>query len=94
MNKTTHLLALLVLSSTSALAQVTPGGTYTIEGDFLRTINSVQKLDLDPQSIDTVLPVEPMQYTMLPVKADVPARVDSSSGSPGPAPTMVTVPGR
>ena len=77
MNKTTHLLALLVLSSTSALAQVTPGGTYTIEGDFLRTINSVQKLDLDPQSIDTVLPVEPMQYTMLPVKADVPARVDS-----------------
>ncbi len=58
-------------------AQTTPGGTYTIEGDFLRTINSVQKLDLRPESIDTVLPVTPMQYTMLPVKADVPARVDS-----------------
>ena len=77
MKKPIHLLALFVLTCTSASAQTTPGGTYTIEGDFLRTINSVQKLDLRPESIDTVLPVEPMQYNMLQVKADVPARVDS-----------------
>ena len=77
MNKTTPLLALLVLSSTSALAQTTPGGEYYINGIFNPVIADVRKLDMDPQSIDTVLPVEPMQYTMLPVKADVPARVDS-----------------
>jgi len=77
MNKTTPLFALLVLSGTSALAQTTPGGEYYINGIFNPVIADVRKLDLDPQSIDTLLPVEPMQYTMLPVKADVPARVDS-----------------
>ncbi len=77
MNKKTHLLALAVLSCTSALAQTTPGGEYYINGIFNPVIADVRKLDLEPQSIDTVLPVEPMQYTMLPVKADVPARVDS-----------------
>ena len=77
MNKTTPLFALLVLSGTSALAQTTPGGEYYINGIFNPVIADVRKLDLDPQSIDTVLPVEPMRYTMLPVKADVPARVDS-----------------
>ncbi len=77
MKKHINILALFVLTCTSAFAQPTPGGTYTIEGDFLRRINSVQKLDLRPESIDTVLPVEPMQYNMLQVKAEVPARVDS-----------------
>lgn len=51
--------------------------SYTIESTADRVINSVQKIDLRPESIDTVLPVQPMTYAMLPVKADVPARVDS-----------------
>ena len=77
MNKHIDLLALFVLTCTSASAQTTPGGEYYINGIFNPVIADVRKMDLRPASIDTVLPVTPMQYTMLPVKADVPARVDS-----------------
>lgn len=69
--------ALFVLTCTSTFAQTTPGGEYYINGIFNPVIADVKKMDLRPESIDTVLPVTPMQYTMLPVKADVPARVDS-----------------
>lgn len=61
----------------NAAAQSTPGGEYYINGIFNPVIADVRKLDLRPEAIDTVLPVTPMQYNMLPVKAEVPARVDS-----------------
>ncbi len=77
MKKHLTLSALLVLACTSAFAQTTPGGEYYIDGIFNPVIADVKKMDLRPEAIDTVLPVAPMQYNMLPVKADVPARVDS-----------------
>ena len=77
MKKHITLSVLAVLSCIQALAQTTPGGEYYINGIFNPVIADVKKLDLEPQSIDTVLPVTPMRYDMLPVKAEVPARVDS-----------------
>lgn len=77
MTKHINLLALFVLTCTSAFAQTTPGGEYYVNGIYNPVIADVKKLDLRPESIDTVLPVTPMQYSMLTVKADVPARVDS-----------------
>ena len=77
MKKHVTLPALFVFTCTGAFAQTTPGGEYYINGIFNPVIADVRKMDLRPESIDTVLPVTPMQYTMLQVKADVPARVDS-----------------
>ncbi len=77
MKKHINLLALFVLTCTSAFAQTTPGGEYYVNGIYNPVIADVKKMDLRPESIDTVLPVTPMQYSMLTVKADVPARVDS-----------------
>lgn len=72
-----HLLAFLALCGTGALAQTTPGGEYYINGVFNPVIADAKKLDLVPQPIDTVLPNAPMTYDMIPVRGEVPARVDS-----------------
>jgi hypothetical protein len=80
MKKHSLLLSILALSVTASSAQTdgnTPGGEYYINSVYNPVIGFVQKIDLRPESIDTVLPVTPMTYVMLPVKADVPARVDS-----------------
>ena len=69
--------AALIATSTFGQTGGNLNEVYNVEGTFERTINAVQKIDLRPESIDTVLPVTPMTYTMLPVKADVPVRVDS-----------------
>lgn len=55
----------------------TPGGEYYIHGIYNPVIADVHKIDLRPEAIDTVLPVAPIEYHMLPVKAEVPAHVDS-----------------
>lgn len=66
---------------TISAAQAQPGGglteTYNIVGTAARTINNVQKIDLRPAAIDTVLPDTPMRYDLLPLKADVAPRADS-----------------
>ena len=74
-----HLLSLIamVLVRTGATAQTVPGGEYYIHGFFNPTIADAQKVDLRPHPIDTILSELPVRYELLPVKADVPARVDS-----------------
>jgi hypothetical protein len=61
-----------------ATAQGTqPGGEFLIQGIFNPTISEARKIDIRPQSIDTILPELPVNYMLLPRKADVPPRVDS-----------------
>ena len=66
------------LLSAPALAQVTtPGSEYVIQGIYNPTLADAQKIDLRPEPIDTILPVLPVRYDLLPTKADIPAKVDS-----------------
>jgi len=65
----------------TAMAQTTPGGEYFIQGIFNPTISDAQKIDLRPQPIDTILPELPVRYDILPVQAEVAARVDSISAA-------------
>ncbi|MBP7450942.1 MAG: hypothetical protein KA817_12975, partial [Flavobacteriales bacterium] len=61
-----------------SLAQVTnPGGEYIIQGVYSPTLMDAQKIDLRPEPIDTILPTLPVRYDLLPVKAEIPAKVDS-----------------
>ncbi len=53
------------------------GGEYVIQGIFSPTIADAQKIDLRPEPIDTILPERPMSFDVLPVKAVIPATVDS-----------------
>lgn len=82
--RTTHVLpvALLVTAALCAgdraMAQPTnPQGQYTIVGDYNPTLLNAEKIDLRPEPIDTILPELPVRYDMLPVKAEIPSRVDS-----------------
>ena len=52
-------------------------GEYTIQGIYSPTLIDAQKIDLRPQPIDTILPELPVRYDLLPVRAEVPAKVDS-----------------
>ncbi len=52
-------------------------GEYTIQGIYSPTLIDAQKIDLRPQPIDTILPELPVRYELLPVRAEVPAKVDS-----------------
>jgi hypothetical protein len=70
-------LVLATLVGGVAQAQTPPGGEYIINGIFNPTIIDAQKIDLRPTPIDTILPELPVRYDMLPVKAEIPARVDS-----------------
>lgn len=67
----------LAIAVVTAAQTSGPTETYNIVGTAARTINNVQKIDLRPEPIDTVLPDEPMRYDLLPVKAEVAARADS-----------------
>jgi hypothetical protein len=72
------LIPILGLLVVPALAQVTnPGGEYIIQGVYSPTLMDAQKIDLRPEPIDTILPTLPVRYDLLPVKAEIPAKVDS-----------------
>ncbi|MBK9512036.1 MAG: hypothetical protein IPO05_00020 [Flavobacteriales bacterium] len=72
------LIPILGLLVAPALAQVTnPGGEYIIQGVYSPTLMDAQKIDLRPEPIDTILPTLPVRYDVLPVKAEIPAKVDS-----------------
>ena len=67
-----------VLLGAPAFAQpTTPGGEYYIHGIYTPTIANVQKIDMRPEPIDTILPDRPVNYQMIPAQAEVPARVDT-----------------
>lgn len=53
------------------------GGEYVIQGIFSPTIADAQKKDLRPEPVDTILPDRPVKFDVLPVKASIPAKVDS-----------------
>jgi hypothetical protein len=65
-----------------------PGGDYYIHGIFNPTIADARKVEVRPELIDTILPTLPVTYGLLPVKADIPARVDSIA----PASLRIAVP--
>jgi hypothetical protein len=58
-------------------AQTPPGGEYYIHGIYTPTIANVQKIDMRPEPIDTILPDRPVTYQMIPAQGHVPARVDT-----------------
>lgn len=73
---------LLFLSAWSAASAVlgqgnTPSSQYEIQGIYSPTLMEAQKLDLRAEPIDTILPELPVNYNVLPVKGEVPAKVDS-----------------
>ena len=70
------LMAAALLQGT-ALAQTQPGGEYYIHGIYTPTIANVQKIDLRPEPIDTILPDRPVSYQMIPAQAEIPAKVDT-----------------
>lgn len=76
--------AVLVLAAAS-FAQTnsdgTPGGQYIINGEYSPTIANAQKIDLRPTAFDTVLPERAVTYDLLPVKGQVPAKVDTISAA-------------
>lgn len=53
------------------------GEEYYFNGIYNPTLADVHKIDLRPQSYDTILPEKNITYNMLTVKGDVPAHVDS-----------------
>jgi hypothetical protein len=72
------LISALLLAALHAGAQGTqPGGEYIIQGVYSPTLLDAQKIDLRPEPIDTILPTLPVRYDLLPVKAEIPAKVDS-----------------
>ncbi|MBL7964067.1 MAG: hypothetical protein JNM31_09515 [Flavobacteriales bacterium] len=80
----THLrhttLSALALLPTLLLAQgqgSTPGGEYYIHGIFNPVIADVRKIDIRPTAFDSIVPDRSLKYDLLPVRGDVPARVDS-----------------
>ncbi|WKZ65021.1 MAG: hypothetical protein QY325_09625 [Flavobacteriales bacterium] len=73
MKRTTFLLAALL--PLAVLAQTE--GQYVIQGIYNPTLIDAQKIDLRPEGIDTILPNLPVNYALLPAKADIAPRVDS-----------------
>lgn len=74
--------ALALLGPGHVIAQqdkVTQAGDYFIHGIYNPTIADAQKVDIRPVPFDTILPERTVVYEMLPVKANVPAKVDSIS---------------
>ena len=70
------LLAALFTSASATFGQG-QGGEYVIQGIFSPTIADAQKKDLRPEPIDTILPDRPVSFDVLPVKANIDAKVDS-----------------
>lgn len=75
----THLTAAAFLLAGPALLAQDPqaGGEFVIQGFFTPTIRDVQKVDIRPEMLDTILPDIPVTYRVIDAKADIPARVDS-----------------
>lgn len=72
--------AAVLLAGTALLAQdPQAGGEFVIQGYFTPTIRDVQKVDIRPEMLDTILPDIPVTYRVIDAKADIPARVDSIS---------------
>jgi len=72
------LLSALLLTTVRVIGQGTqPGGEYIIQGVYSPTLLDAKKIDLRPDPIDTILPTLPVRYDLLPVKAEIPAKVDS-----------------
>ncbi|MBL7940023.1 MAG: hypothetical protein JNL43_11745 [Flavobacteriales bacterium] len=66
------------LALTGLRAQGTPPeGEYVIQGVFSPTIADARKIDLVPQPMDTILPDRPVAFDVMPVKAEIPSKVDS-----------------
>jgi hypothetical protein len=69
--------ALAVALLAPAVLRAQTGEEYYINGIYNPTISDVHKIELRPQAYDSILPGKSITYDILPVKADVPARVDS-----------------
>lgn len=54
-----------------------PSSQYEVQGIYSPTLMEARKLDMRPLPIDTILPAVPVSYAVLPVKGEVPAKVDS-----------------
>lgn len=73
MKRNLLLLAALLPLALSAQTE----GQYVIQGIYNPTLIDAQKIDLRPEGIDTILPVLPVSYNLLPAKADIAPRADS-----------------
>ncbi len=87
------LIPALLLAALHVSGQGTqPGGEYIIQGLYSPTLLDAQKIDLRPEPIDTILPSLPVRYELLPVKAEIPAKVDSIAAAKlsvlAPQPTL------
>ncbi|MBK6884527.1 MAG: hypothetical protein IPH05_16625 [Flavobacteriales bacterium] len=71
------LTGLAACTTIALVAQGPGGGEYVIQGIFSPTIADAKKIDLRPVLIDTILPELPVSFDVLPVKASIPATVDS-----------------
>ncbi len=54
-----------------------PGGQYYIHGIYNPTIADVRKIELRPALLDTAVPPRAISYTVQPVQARLPVKVDS-----------------
>lgn len=77
MNAMTIRALLLTAVSIGAMAAHGQGEEYVIQGVFNPTLADAQKKDLRPLPIDTILPERPVSFDVIPVKASIPAKVDS-----------------
>jgi hypothetical protein len=68
-------LSLAALLPLALLAQTE--GQYVIQGIYNPTLIDAQKVDLRPETIDTIMPTLPVSYNLLPVKASIAPRADS-----------------
>lgn len=57
------------------------GEEYYFNGIYNPTLADVNKIALQPHTYDSILPEKTMEYRLLTVKSDVPARVDSISAA-------------
>lgn len=61
----------------AAMLQAQTGEEYYFNGIYNPTLADVNKINLQPQPFDTILPAKEISYQMLTVKGEVPAHVDS-----------------
>lgn len=54
-----------------------PGGQYYFQGVYNPVIADVKKIDVRPMPFDSIVPAQPLNYQMIPVRYEVPARVDT-----------------
>lgn len=69
------LVAVAIFAASGLRAQA--GEEYYFNGIYNPTLADVNKIDLQPQPFDTILPAKDISYNLLNVKGEVPAHVDS-----------------